>query len=929
MKIQTLLLTASVLISGQAYSAQSTNAPYEDALKSFYMEDLNAAVIYLKNALKNNPNHLPSRILMAEILIAQGDGAGAEIQLEFAEQGQADNKKVLPLLLEAYLLQSKFDLVIEKAIPMMGSPKLSSKILVLKGRALFGKNNLLLALAEYKNAFELNNKNADAVLGMAQIAYKRNQYDEALDFINQTLTLAPLNTNAFQMKASIYQIKGDVVAAEQAITEAIHLNPKHFPALLTRAGIYIEQQQFSQALTDVEVILTDIPNEPRANYLKAVATRALGMDKEFSKTASHLDVVLTGMPDDVMKANPIYYYLAGLVNFNQGEYLKANEDLRDYIEIVADDVRALKLLAKTEIALNEYFSAKNDLIKARLLSPDDIETWALLGQAYHLTGEVEKALLYYKDVVKALPDSANALADLAQLEQDMGQLKEAIKHFTQARKLAPKNAGIALALAYSYQLAKQPQAALEIIDQLITQDDSNSYLYQQRGILLGLTEQHKKAKQSFEQAYQLNNNNIEALVHLARIDMLEGNSQSARARLEQKLASEPDHPMLLVELGNTYQKQSEIKQAKSYYEKAYDLNRDSSLAVTKVLEVYAAEQNFANAIEIASEFLSRHNADGQLHLKLAEFYLADKQFERAMNSYQLAVKHSANKSASLMTMARGQLQMRDRPGAVSSLQKAIAWNEQALEAYFSLIDIFTESKNEQQAFKVIEQLSEKLKFPALIQALKADVYLNVGKYQEAEKLYQQSLALDNSQKATLGLSQTYVKQHKLSEAIALLTKWHHQQPQNVVMAIALADNLIAAEQFEQAATLYQQQLQTSGSLPVLLNNAAQVNILLSKHQLALQYAEQAYARVPGNVAIMDTMAWALTNNNQPEKALAIYREALVIESDNAEIKYHLAVNLVMLERKMEAVRYLKEAIESAQQFTELKAAEQLLAKLLS
>jgi putative PEP-CTERM system TPR-repeat lipoprotein len=925
-----LAFSVSVLLSGSVIAAQSSsNEPFENALKSFYMEDLNSAVIHLKNALKNNPKHLPSRILMAEILIAQGDGAGAEIELEFAEQGNADDKKTLLLLLEAYLLQSKYDQVINKAIPIPGSDKLSSDILVLKGRALFNKNNAVLAQAEYEDALALNPRNPEALLGLAQVAYKRNQYEDALTLIEQTLKLAPLNTNAMQMKASIYQIKGDIEQAIKAISEAIAINIKHFPALLTRASILIEQQKFNQALDDVNVILADIPNEPRANYLKAIITNALGLSEEFSKTTSHLDVVLTGMPDDIMKENPIYYYLAGLVNFNQGEYLKAQDDLRDYIAIVSDDIRAMKLIAQVEFALNEAYSAKNYLIKARLLNPDDIQIWTLLGKAYYMTGEVEKAELYFTDVVKALPTSAGAHFDLGELQLNMGQTHKAIQNLIKAEKLSQYNPKFTFQLAKAYQQSKQYQKALTIIGSLIEKDNNSSFLYLQQGVLQGLLSQHSQARDSFEQAVNLDENNIEAIVHLARMDMVENDIASARERLLAKLATMSDHPMLMVELGNTYTQKNEIDQAKKYYEKAYSVNRNSTLAVNKVLDIYSAKGEIDKTIEVATEFLARNNKNAQVQQRLAGFYLANKNFDKATNSFQLAVKYAADKSGALSAFADGQLTMRNPEGAIGSLQKAVAWNENFISAYLKLIHLLAKNNREEEALSVIESLTSKLDFPALILSLKGDVYFQSDKFTEAEKYYRESLSMDTSQKTTLSLSQALIAQDKFDEATSLLFKLHATEPKSTLIAIALADVYVDTNKVEQAATLYDEQIKVNGRLPILLNNAAIVNISLGHHDKALKYAKEAYDHMPNNVAIMDTMAWAYTKSGQPEKALNLFRNVLAIESDNAEVKYHLAVNLVMLNRENEAIKYLTEAIEAMQDFAEIEQAKELLVKLES
>ncbi len=190
------------------------------------------------------------------------------------------------------------------------------------------------------------------------------------------------------------------------------------------------------------------------------------------------------------------------------------------------------------------------------------------------------------------------------------------------------------------------------------------------------------------------------------------------------------------------------------------------------------------------------------------------------------------------------------------------------------------------------------------------------------------MVIDKSQKATLGLSQSLYHQNKFKEAVTLMVDWQQDQPDNIITAIALADAHVSAGQLTIAQQVYVEQIKRSGPLPILLNNAAIINLSLGNIGNALKQAEQAYSKVPNNVAIMDTMAWVFTKANQLDKALPIFRDALAIDSDNAEIKYHLAVNLIQLERQAEAIRYLKEAIDSGQEFNELKEAKALLAELM-
>ncbi len=69
-----------------------------------------------------------------------------------------------------------------------------------------------------------------------------------------------------------------------------------------------------------------------------------------------------------------------------------------------------------------------------------------------------------------------------------------------------------------------------------------------------------------------------------------------------------------------------------------------------------------------------------------------------------------------------------------------------------------------------------------------------------------------------------------------------------------------------------------------------------------------------------------STKKQRIEAISLFREALVIDFDNAEIKYHLAVTLKAEKRDREAYKLLSEAVRAEQEFTDKSWANQLLAE---
>jgi putative PEP-CTERM system TPR-repeat lipoprotein len=924
------LLTGTLLLLSThslAFTEQNADKPYEDALASFYTSELNAAIIHLKNALKNDPKHLPSMVLLAEVYIAMGDGALAENQLEKAQNNKADESKVLPLMIEAYLLQQKYKKVINAPIAADTQKKQLNKIAILQGRAFIAMNNLAQARILFQEALEHVPSSVKAQLGLAQVYLLKGNRLQARAYLSQVLAISPTNSIALTMLANIEQKVGNKLESLSILSQVIELNNKDFPALLARASLYIELGNFQLSLNDIDVITTEIPNEPKANYLKIVANSALGNTKEVDETTAHMNVVLTGLPEEVMKQNPVYLYLAGVLSFQQQENLKAQEFLQKYLAIINNDTRALKLAAQVELSLNSPFRAKTLLVKSKLVDPDDIETWSLLGQTYTILGELQLAENYLIDVVNNNKDNPKALFDLANLEMLTGKFSQAIIHLEQAKSL-DSNISLIVSLAEAYQKNNQFGQALEQLDLALTLQSDDSVLHLRKGILLGRLNKHLLAKESLEQSLALNPNNLRTLVHLLRIDVIEQQPEKAIEKINKKVSElkEPNS-FLLIELGNIHRITKNNNNALDAYKKAFSVDNNNPTALINIIEMQVMLGQLKEAITLTNKFLNKNNKVGSVYLALANLYMADKAYKNAFSTFELAVKNSNDKSNVYNVFADAQLSRSDFEGATLSLKRSISWNSENVDSYLKLFDIYVEQKNEQLALDILESISERSTNLVFLKNLEGDLYRQLRKFDKAEKLFLASLKKSKNRQAVYGLYRVYKQQKQFSKALSLLTGWINDNPQDITSQIAIADTLVATNQLQRAAEKYQDLIKEFSEMPILLNNAAQVFIKLNQFPKALTYAEKAHNKLPNNVAIMDTLAWSYTLNKQADLALPIFRQVIIKDFNNAEIKYHLAVTLYQLNRKGEAKKYLKTAIESENAFPNKSDAIALMKKL--
>jgi len=916
--------TSLLALNAEAYFTESHSQSYESALKSFYISDLQEATIHLKNSLRNNPEHLPSRILLAEVYNAKGDGAAAEEEIKRVMAEGADALKVKLILLEAYLLQSKFGEVISMHVPPATSNKNKALINIKKGRAHIGLHSYSQAENAYRNARVYDNKNHLASLGLAQTFMFQQKYEEALVEAKQAYTMSPADEKAIQMVATIEQLLGNHDGVLEIISQAIEINPQNFPALLTRATSLIAKEDFTAALNDVDVILAEIPNEPKANYLKALIQISLEDFEGTQNTVEHLKTVLTGLPEDVMAKNPVYYFLVGLVGFQTGDFEQARLALNDYIRIVDQDPRAHKLLAKIAFEQGDYALAKSFLIKARLLDNQDIEIWVLLGQAYQANGEMEKAERYFQDVIDTQPNNANAYTLVADLYREQGRLADAEKAINKALEQGPLNNSGVLLQSSIYSRQNKHDLALSALDNLSGEYVGSVEYLIARGELLGKAEKHKEARQSFEKALTIDKRNHQAAIYLARIDLVNDNVERARNRLAEMLENDSQNIAILSELGTIDLHTGNFQSAQKLLEKATTLDRTNVDLFIQLATIYEKQETLDKAVSLLEEFV-KHNSKSATGLSyLASLYKKQGQPLKAIQTLKIAVKHSRSKSDILYSIAELQIELGEMNSAIMSLERSISWNELNIPAYIQLTRLYP---NSEKGLELVNKLEKAIGKNELVQLLRGDIFRKAEQYTKAVSFYKRSNKIKKNQKATVGLYLSYVKTKKMKQAESLLKSWLTEHPNDVPLSLALADVYRYQGSHEKAISRYQDVINKFGESPIALNNLANSLVAMKQFKQAEQAALKANSLIPGNVAIMDTLAWIYTLTEQHEKALPLYRQALALDYDNAEVKYHLAVTLVKLGRVEEAKISLTEATENRSSFKEYDDAIALLRKL--
>ena len=105
-----------------------------------------------------------------------------------------------------------------------------------------------------------------------------------------------------------------------------------------------------------------------------------------------------------------------------------------------------------DLETNSGAAVKEAADRAMSLQPELGEAWLAQGvYRYRVLRDFQGALQSYEEALRRLPNSAFVLEQMAHLERRLGQFDVAQKHYQAAAQLDPRNIGILLTLADSFQ----------------------------------------------------------------------------------------------------------------------------------------------------------------------------------------------------------------------------------------------------------------------------------------------------------------------------------------------------------------------------------------------------------------------------------------------------------------------------------------------
>ena len=240
---------------------------YQRALALIDKKDYAGAVILLKNALQADARDLAARVLLGDTYLKLEDGPSAEKELLRARRDGAREPFIVAPLGRAYLLQGKFDLLLQQINTTGHQPDIQAQVYAIRGQAFLAKRLFADSEDAFRAALKLLPDLVDAHVGLARIAIARNTLKVAVAHVNDAVRFNPDSAEAWFVHGEVARLTDRNDDALADYNKSVAIAPDFHRALLARARILLDRGDFAKAEPDVAKVRREDRRNPEAAYL--------------------------------------------------------------------------------------------------------------------------------------------------------------------------------------------------------------------------------------------------------------------------------------------------------------------------------------------------------------------------------------------------------------------------------------------------------------------------------------------------------------------------------------------------------------------------------------------------------------------------------------------------------------------------------------
>ncbi len=392
-------MVAALALALAACSSGGAGTAAERGRAAFDKGDIRTARVELMNALQADPANIEARILQARVLIALGNGEGAEAELLRAIQHGEPQERLDPLLAHSRWLRGDLQGVLSTPVAVEG--EMGAYSARIRGLAFLGLGDNRSASAEFNRALALAPEDSDVWTDIGRFRRSSGDVAGAIEAIDQALAFKPTNVDALIQRGELTRGQYGLSAAMPWFDRALAIDSGNVTALLERAITQSELGRMSAMLADTRQVLILSPGHAKAWHLLA-ALAARGHDFELAR-------LLYNRTGGAFDSTPAGMLLSGAIDYGTGNDQQAVRRLSDLVERQPGNRKARRLLAAAQWRSGDA-AATAETLRPMAESPDaDSYSLALMGRSLAQLGNREDAAVFLARAARPVPSAMTSV----------------------------------------------------------------------------------------------------------------------------------------------------------------------------------------------------------------------------------------------------------------------------------------------------------------------------------------------------------------------------------------------------------------------------------------------------------------------------------------------------------------------------------------
>ena len=894
-------LAMALLVS--ACGSDSPDALLASAQDYLSRNDAPAAIIQLKNVLKDRPDSAKARLLLAQALQATGDIAGAETEFRKAQDLGAAPDEVVPQLAQALLLGKQFGkITTDYALLQLASAPAQASLKTTVAIAWLRQGQENKFRASIDEALKAKADHVPALIELVRASAQRGNIDEALAGLDKIPRQSSGADEAHKLRGDLLLYgKRDMDAAMVAYREALQVNPSYLEGQAAVVQLLLLQGKTEAAAEALQGLAKEAPGKPQTLYLQAMLAYA---KNDLKAAQEHAQKLVTLTPENFRALE-----LAGMTELRLGANVQAEALLAKALQLEAG-------LPMARRGLVTAYVRQGRLDKAMSALPVDVERndrdpgmMALAGQVYMLHGDVDRAQRYFARASSLDPKDPAKRTSLAVSRLASGQGDAALGEL---QSIAASDDGVVADMALINALLQERKVdqALKAIDALEKKRPADVMPVFLRGRALLLKRDAVGARKAMERVLEIDPNYFPAVGVLAVLDNADKRPDDARARLEAAIKRQPGNVQAHLALVELRQANGADKtELATLLRKVVEAAPSSPLPRLLLAEHHLRHSEPKDALVVAQQAVSALPDNVQLLDVLGRAQSANGEHNQAQASFNRMAALQPQSSLPFLRMASANLIAGDRDAASQNLRKALEIEPKSLEAQQGQVSLAMAAQKPGDALAISRAVQKQRPKEQVGYMLEGEIHAAGKAWDKAADAFRAGLKQVASPELAVRLHDVLLSAAKKPEADRWAAEWSRTQPKDAAFPFYLGNRALTLNELPESLRQFERVVAIQPDNAAALNNLAWLKGQLGRDG-ALADAERANALAPNQPAFMDTWAMLLSAANQHERALEMQKKVVQLQPQVLEFKLNLAKIQIKAGNK-DAARALLDELSAA------------------